>query len=34
VDLAEQTSSGDFLRTIIKTENAERYGIRVADYFV
>jgi hypothetical protein len=23
-----------FLRTIIKTEKAERYGIRVADYFV
>jgi hypothetical protein len=32
-DLAEQTAEGDFLRTIIKTENPERYGIRVGDYF-
>jgi hypothetical protein len=34
VDLAEQDAKGVFLRTIIKTEKAERYGIRVADYFV
>jgi HD-GYP domain-containing protein (c-di-GMP phosphodiesterase class II) len=34
VDLAEQNGRGEFLRTIIKTENAERYGIRIADYFV
>lgn len=34
VDLAEQSAEGIFLRTIIKTENAERYGIRIADYFV
>lgn len=34
VDLAEQNAEGTFLRTIIKTENAERYGIRIADYFV
>jgi HD-GYP domain-containing protein (c-di-GMP phosphodiesterase class II) len=34
VDLAEHDSEGVFLRTIIKTEKAERYGIRVADYFV
>ena len=32
-DLAEQSADGDFLRTIIKTENPERYGIRVGDYF-
>jgi HD-GYP domain-containing protein (c-di-GMP phosphodiesterase class II) len=34
VDLAEQSEGGDYLRTIIKTENPERYGIRVGDYFV
>jgi HD-GYP domain-containing protein (c-di-GMP phosphodiesterase class II) len=33
-DLAEQTQDGTFRRTIIKTENPERYGIRVGDYFV
>ena len=33
-DLAEQRADGVFLRTIIKTENPERYGIRVGDYFV
>ena len=33
-DLAEQNAEGVFLRTIIKTENPERYGIRVGDYFV
>ena len=34
VDLAEQGGDGVFLRTIIKTENAERYGIRIGDYFL
>jgi HD-GYP domain-containing protein (c-di-GMP phosphodiesterase class II) len=33
-DLAEQSADGVFRRTIIKTENPERYGIRVGDYFV
>ena len=33
-DLAEQGATGVFLRTIIKTENPERYGIRVGDYFI
>jgi HD-GYP domain-containing protein (c-di-GMP phosphodiesterase class II) len=33
-DLAEQGADGVFLRTIIKTENPERYGIRVGDYFI
>ena len=33
-DLAEQGVDGSFLRTIIKTENPERYGIRVGDYFI
>ena len=33
VDLADRTPDGDFLRTIIKTENPDRYGIRVGDYF-
>src|ERR671914_431953 len=34
VDLSERTAEGTFCRTIIKTENPERYGIRVGDYFV
>ena len=34
VDLSERTSEGSFRRTVIKTENPERYGIRVGDYFV
>jgi hypothetical protein len=34
VDLADRKEDGTFLRTIIKTENPERYGIRVSDYFV
>ena len=34
VDLAERREDGTFTRTIIKTENPERYGIRVGDYFV
>jgi HD-GYP domain-containing protein (c-di-GMP phosphodiesterase class II) len=33
VDLADRNERA-FLRTIIKTENPERYGIRVSDYFV
>ena len=33
-DLADKSADGVFLRTIIKTESPERYGIRVADYFV
>jgi len=34
MDLAETVADGTFKRTIIKTENPERYGIRVGDYFV
>jgi HD-GYP domain-containing protein (c-di-GMP phosphodiesterase class II) len=34
VDLADRDADGVFLRTIIKTENPDRYGIRVGDYFV
>ncbi|MEO6528859.1 MAG: HD domain-containing phosphohydrolase [Gemmatimonadaceae bacterium] len=34
VDLAEQQEDGVYLRTIIKTENPDRYGIRVGDYFL
>ena len=34
VDLAEQRADGMYLRTIIKTENPDRYGIRVGDYFL
>jgi HD-GYP domain-containing protein (c-di-GMP phosphodiesterase class II) len=35
IDLADQDpATGAFRRTIIKTENPDRYGIRVGDYFV
>jgi hypothetical protein len=34
IDLAAQNESGAFLRTIIKTADPMRYGIRIADYFV
>ena len=34
VDLAEQLEDGMYRRTIIKTENPDRYGIRVGDYFL
>ena len=34
IDLAGQNESGAFERTIIKTADPQRYGIRVADYFV
>jgi HD-GYP domain-containing protein (c-di-GMP phosphodiesterase class II) len=34
VDLADKHESGNYRRTIIKTENPERYGIRIGDYFV
>jgi len=34
VDLAERKEDGTFQRTIIKTEDPDRYGIRVGDYFV
>ena len=34
VDLADRSPEGAYLRTIIKTENPERYGIRVGDYFL
>jgi HD-GYP domain-containing protein (c-di-GMP phosphodiesterase class II) len=34
IDLAERDAEGHFRRTIIKTADPERYGIRVGDYFV
>jgi HD-GYP domain-containing protein (c-di-GMP phosphodiesterase class II) len=34
VDLTEQNEQGAFRRTIIKTDNPDRYGINVGDYFV
>jgi HD-GYP domain-containing protein (c-di-GMP phosphodiesterase class II) len=34
VDLADRAPNGEFHRTIIKTENPDRYGIRVSDYFI
>lgn len=34
VDLADRTADGTYRRTIIKTENPDRYGVRVSDYFV
>jgi HD-GYP domain-containing protein (c-di-GMP phosphodiesterase class II) len=33
-DLADRNADGVFLRTIIKTENPDRYGLRVGDSFV
>ncbi len=33
-DLAERDAAGSFRRTIIKTGDPERYGIRVGDYFL
>ena len=33
-DLNEQDASGAYARTIIKIADPERYGIRIADYFV
>ena len=34
VDLADRKDDGTFSRTIIKTENPDRFGVRVSDYFV
>ena len=34
VDLADRNEAGAFLRTIVKTEDPERFGVRVGDYFV
>jgi HD-GYP domain-containing protein (c-di-GMP phosphodiesterase class II) len=34
VDLADRTEDGTFKRTIIKTEDPDRYGVRVSDYFI
>ena len=34
VNLADTDEAGNFRRTIIKTADPERYGIRVGDYFV
>jgi hypothetical protein len=34
VDLTEMDVDNAYLRTIIKTENPDRYGINVGDYFV
>jgi hypothetical protein len=34
IDLAEQDESGTFRRTIIKTADPDRYGIRIGDYFL
>jgi hypothetical protein len=33
-DLADRNADGVYLRTIIKTEDPQRYGIRIGDYFV
>ncbi|MGQ0539570.1 MAG: HD-GYP domain-containing protein [Gemmatimonadaceae bacterium] len=34
IDLTEQNAGGGYKRTIIKTDNPDRYGINVGDYFV
>ena len=33
-DLAERDESGNFVRSIIKVTNPDKYGVRVSDYFV
>ena len=33
VNLADKDEAGNYRRTIIKTADPERYGIRVGDYF-
>lgn len=33
-DLAERSADGEFAKSIIKTADPERYGIKVGDYFV
>ncbi len=33
-DLAEKDAAGNFVKSIIKTADPERYGIKVGDYFV
>jgi hypothetical protein len=33
-DLAEQDALGGFRRTIIKTADPDRYGLRIGDYFL
>jgi len=33
-DLAQQDASGSYVKTIIKTADPDRYGIRVSDYFL
>jgi hypothetical protein len=33
-DLAEKDEAGNFAKSIIKTADPERYGIKVGDYFV
>jgi hypothetical protein len=34
VDLADRNETGAFVRTIVKTEDPDRFGVRVGDYFV
>jgi hypothetical protein len=34
MDLAEKDEAGNYLKSIIKTADPERYGIRVGDYFL
>jgi HD-GYP domain-containing protein (c-di-GMP phosphodiesterase class II) len=34
VDLSDRNEAGAFLRTIVKTEDPDRFGVRVGDYFV
>jgi HD-GYP domain-containing protein (c-di-GMP phosphodiesterase class II) len=34
LDLAQQDGAGTFLKSIIKTADPERYGIKIGDYFV
>ena len=33
-DLAERNAEGNFVRSIIKVSNPDKYGVRISDYFV
>jgi hypothetical protein len=34
VDLTQRNASGDYIRSVIKLADPDRYGIRVGDYFL
>jgi hypothetical protein len=34
IDLTERDAAGNFLRSIVKVTNPDRYGLTVGDYFL